>query len=217
MRRSLLLGLMAAAVCFAAEEKFSKGKTGSVPRGWAVAMTHEGGAPRWEIGEDEGAPSPPRMLAQTSKDSTSARYPLAIYQKSVVTDGEVAVKFKAISGETDQAAGLVWRYRDPNNYYIVRANALEDNVVLYKVEAGKRTALAPKGTPAGTYGVKHPVAKMTWSTLRVRFAGGSFTVFFNGEQVMEVKDGTFAGAGKTGLWTKADSVTWFDDFRVKGR
>ena len=109
----------------------------------------------------------------------------------------------------------MWRYRDPDNYYIVRANALEDNVVLYKVEKGQRLALAPKGTPSKTYGVKHAVPKQTWCTLSVRFEGPVFVVSLNAETLFEVDDATFTEGGKTGLWTKADSVTYFDDFHFE--
>jgi hypothetical protein len=196
---------------------FDSAKPGSLPRDWTVAMTHEGGAPKWEIVADRSAPSKPNAMAQTSTDNTSGRFPLAVYDKAVVTNGSVSVRFKAVSGERDQAAGIVWRYRDRDNYYIVRVNALEDNVVLYKVEDGTRIALEPKGTPSKTYGVKHKVPKQAWSTLKVEFAGTRFGVFFDGARIMDVEDATFSGAGKTGLWTKADSVTYFDDFRVEGR
>ena len=178
-------------------------------------MTHEGGAPKWEIVADSTAPSRPHVLAQTSTDPTSGRFPLAILERVQLQDGSVRVRFKPVAGSRDQAAGIVWRYTDPNNYYLVRANALEDNVVLYKVEGGKRISLAPKGTPTKTYGVKHSVPRQTWSTLQVTFATGRFEVFFNGEKVMEVEDETFRAAGKVGLWTKADSVTYFDDFEVR--
>lgn len=193
---------------------FDSFRPGPLPAGFAVTMTHEGGAPKWEIVTDSSAPSKPNVLAQTSQDKTSGRFPLAIYEKAELADGEVSVKFKPVSGTVDQAAGIVWRYRDQNNYYIVRANALENNVVLYKVERGKRTSLAPKGTASGTYGVKETVPKQTWSGIGVKAQGKLFTVFFNEQRLFEVEDGTFGGAGKTGLWTKADSVTHFDDFRV---
>src|SRR6266478_9924960 len=103
-------------------------------------------------------------------------------------DGEVSVKFKTMAGKTDQAAGLVWRYRDPNNYYLVRANALENNVVLYKVERGRRSSIAPKGMPRGTYGMKHKVPSQAWNTLRVTFQGSQFAVYFDGEKLFEVED-----------------------------
>jgi hypothetical protein len=109
------------------------------------------------------------------------------------------------------------RLKDPDNYYIVRANALEKDVVLYKVEGGKRISLEPKGTPAKTYGVKHPAPKQAWSSLKVDFNGPRFTVLFDGARIMVVEDGTFSAPGKTGLWTKAGSVTCFDDFRIEVR
>jgi len=204
-----------AAVCGAQTLRFDSDGAGSMPSGWIVAMTHAGGAPKWEVVRDETAPSKPHVLAQVSNDPTSGRFPLAIYEKASLKDGMLTVKFKPVSGARDQAAGLIWRYRDPDNYYIVRANALENNVVLYKVENGKRISLEPKGTPAKTYGVKRPVRSNTWSTLEVSFRGNLFVVSFNGQRLFDVEDATFSEAGKAGLWTKADSVTYFDDFRIE--
>lgn len=194
---------------------FDSASLGALPAGWASAMTHDGGAPKWEVVKDATAPSKPNVLAQTSTDGTGGRFPLAILNKEELKNGEIRVKIKPVSGKGDQAAGIVWRYRDENNYYIVRANALENNVVLYKVEGGKRTSLAPKGTPPNTYGVKHTVPSQVWSTLAVSFQGNFFTVFFNGQKLFEVEDRAFTDAGKVGLWTKADSVTHFDDFQVE--
>jgi len=203
-----------AALCGAQTFRFDSDAVGSVPSGWTVAMTHAGGAPKWEVLKDASAPSQPNVLAQTSTDRTSGRFPLAIYEKANLTNGALTVKFKPVSGSGDQAAGMVWRYKDPDNYYIVRANALENNVVLYKVENGKRISLAPKGTPTKTYGVKHPIPSGAWSTLSVEVRGDLFTVSFNGHKLFEVEDSTFTEGGKVGLWTKADSVTHFDDFQV---
>lgn len=217
MRTVLSLLLSIALLAPAAEVSFRRDKPGTVPKDWVVAMTHEGGAPKWEIVEDPSAPPPSRVLAQTSDDKTSGRFPLAIYQKAAFSDGTVSVRFKPVAGERDQAAGIVWRYKDPENYYIVRANALENNVVLYKVEGGKRISLEPKGTPSKTYGVKHKVPKQTWSTLKIDFDGPRFAVFLDGSKIMEVEDTTFSTSGKTGLWTKADSVTYFDEFRFEKR
>ena len=209
----LLFGALGAAQTV----NFDSSPIGTVPAGWTVAMTHAGGAPKWEVLKDDTAPSKPNVLAQTSNDRTGGRFPLAIYEEVNITNGTLTVSFKPISGSGDQAAGLVWRYKDPDNYYIVRANALEDNVVLYKVEGGKRISLAPKGTPSKTYGVKHPVPKQTWASLRIEFAGKLFTVLYDGKKIMEVEDGTFTGAGKVGLWTKADSVIHFDDFKIESK
>ena len=219
MRASVVViaAFCAASACFAETINFDKATPGAVPPGWTVAMTHKGGAPKWEVVKDDSAPSKPNVLGQVSADATGGRFPLAVYEKANLTDGMLSVKFKTISGSADQAAGLVWRYKDPDNYYIARANALEDNVVLYKVENGQRLSLAPKGTPSKTYGVKHRVPKQTWSTLSVTFHGNVFTVSVDGQQLFEVDDSTFPGAGKVGLWTKADSVTYFDDLQIEGK
>jgi hypothetical protein len=136
---------------------FDSSQPGAAPAGWTVAMTHKGGAPKWEVLKDATAPSQPNVLAQTSTDPTDGRFPLAILDKANFKDGELTVRCKAIAGKVDQGAGLVWRYRDPDNYYLARANALENNVVLYKVLNGRRSSIAPKGTPANTYGVRHKV------------------------------------------------------------
>lgn len=207
----VLLGAMVSAEVI----RFEDGKPGTLPAGWSLAMTHEGGAAQWQIVRDETAPSPPHVLAQTSQDKTAGRFPLAVWGGAAIRDGEVSVAFKTISGAIDQAAGVVWRYQDKNNYYIARANALENNVVLYKVENGIRLSIAPKGMPSRAYGVKHDIQKGRWHSLRVSFQGSTFKVFLNGEQLFETQDRTFTSAGKTGLWTKADSVTYFDDFSVK--
>jgi len=196
---------------------FDQAKPGAaLPPGWSVAMTHRGGAPKWQIVADSTAPSRPNVLAQTSSDKTDRRFPLAIFDRRF-QDGQLSVMFKPMSGTGDQAGGLVWRYRDENDYYIVRANALENNVVLYKVEGGQRSALAPVGTPKSTYGVKHAVPSKAWSTLAVTFQGDLMTVSFNGQKLFDVKDSTFQGPGKIGLWTKADSVTYFDNFTIEER
>jgi hypothetical protein len=118
---------------------------------------------------------------------------------------------KAVAGKEDQAGGIVWRFRDANNYYVARANALEGNVVLYKTVDGKRSSLPVKGRMFG-YGVDTDVPKNRWLTLRVDFTGNLFTVWYQGTKLFQVEDDTFPDAGAVGVWTKADSVTLFDDF-----
>src|ERR1041385_5965826 len=135
-----LLGLLGAETI-----RFDSNLPGSLPPGWTVVMTHSGAAPKWEVRPDASAPSKPNVLAQLSYDRSRGRFPMAIFDKSALADGEVSVKFKTMAGKADQVAGLVWRYRDPNNYYLVRANALEHNIAMYKVEEGKWSSLSPKG------------------------------------------------------------------------
>lgn len=201
-------------IAFAEVIRFEGETPGRVPRGWSIGMTHDGGAPRWEIVRDDSAPSPPFVLAQLSQDRTAGRFPLAVLDNPSILNGSVSVAFKTVDGIVDQAAGVVWRYQDPDNYYIVRANALEENVVLYKVETGVRQSIAPKGLPSRSYGVKHDIPRGRWNTLKIEFQGTLFTVYLNGERLFETEDQTFMKAGKAGLWTKADSVTYFDEFTV---
>lgn len=195
---------------------FDNDSTGQLPAKFHAALTGKGAAGVWEVKSDSNAPSQPNVLAQTSPDKTSYRFPLAIADEGSFRDLDLSVKFKPISGQVDQAAGLVWRLKDANNYYIVRANALENNVVLYKVENGKRTDLPLKGE-GRTYGKKTSVPSGQWSELHVVASGNLFEVFINGQKLYEVDDNTFTGAGKVGLWTKADSVTYFDDLRVTAK
>jgi hypothetical protein len=211
----VLTAVCAISTCLAEVVTFDRAAVGTLPPGWTISMTHAGGAPKWEVLVDETAPSRPNVLGQISTDRTAGRFPLAIWNSATLRDGTVTVKFKAISGSVDQGAGLIWRYQDPKNYYIVRANALENNVVLYKVQNGERVALAPKGAVSNAYGVKHRVPKQTWTALSVRFKGPVFTVSLDGETLFSVEDSTFTGFGKTGLWTKSDSVIYVDDFQIE--
>ncbi len=208
--------LLFAAVVAAAQTKidFNKDKAGSPPGNFTTALTGQGKAGVWTVTKDETSPAQGNVLAQTDADATSYRFPVCVYEKLSAKDTDISAKFKPVSGKKDQAAGIVWRYRDKDNYYIVRANALEQNVVLYKVQDGKRTDLPLKGE-GRTYGKKAKVPSGQWNTLRVTAAGNLFTVYLNGEKLYEVEDATFTDAGKVGLWTKADSVTYFDDLEVK--
>ena len=162
---------------------------GVPPRGWTITMTGRG-SPKWTVEKDDTAPSKSHVLRQSGK----ATYPLALKDDTSIKDGFVEVKFKALSGSEDRAAGLVWRAKDANNYYVVRANALEDNVVLYKTVNGVRNSLDIVGRKGG-YGVKVPVPVNQWHTLRVDFVATRFTVTFNGKTLFEVEDTTFGDAG----------------------
>jgi hypothetical protein len=201
---------LAADVVIAGTANFDSTTTGELPAGW-MAKRAGPGDPNWTVQEDDTAPSRPNVLKQSGWTPRPS-FPLCVKTNSSLKDGFVEVKFKPVSGTNDQAAGLVWRYRDAENYYVARANALEDNVVLYKVEKGQRKALDIVGR-AGGYGVKEKVPAQQWSTLRVNLAGSRFVVFLNGKELFTVEDTTFPEAGQVGLWTKADSVTLFDDFR----
>ncbi len=179
-------------------ESFDQAKPGALPAGWTSAQSGEG-KPVWTVVADASAPSQPNAL----KQSGTASYPLTIKEGTALKDGFVEVKFKPVSGEEDQAGGIVWRFKDTGNYYVARANAIEGNVRIYHFLNGKRTQFK---------GANLPVATGQWHTLRVEFVGSQFKVIFNGKPLFEAEDATHKDAGKVGLWTKADSVTLFDDF-----
>ncbi len=177
---------------------FDNFKTGDPPSGWTATKTGSGQA-KWTIEKDDTAPSKPNVL----KQSGEATYPVCIKDDTNLKDGFVEVKFKPISGKEDQAGGVIWRAKDANNYYIARANALEDNVTIYHTIQGRRTEKKRASMK---------VATNQWHTLRVEFQNNHFTVMFDGKKALEWDDDTFKDAGKVGVWTKADSVTLFDDF-----
>ena len=187
---------------------FDQSPLGDLPTGWESATTGVG-RPEWSVAQDPSAPSQPRVLRQ----SGVADYALCVWTNTRAQNGFAEVQFKPVSGEKDQAGGLVWRYQDSDNYYVCRGNALENNVVLYKVQAGKRTPLPIIGRATG-YGVNAPVLARAWNRLRVEFTGARHKVLLNGSTLFEVEDGTFGEAGFVGLWTKADSQTLFDDVVV---
>ena len=195
---------------------FESDKQGQTPSSFTTALTGSGRPGVWIVRRDDASPDRGNVLAQTDADRTSYRFPVAVYNDVTTKDVDISVRFRPVSGSVDQAAGLVWRYQDANNYYIVRANALEGNVVLYKVENGKRADLPLKGA-GRTYGKKTAVPKNQWSQLGATVRGALFTVSINGQGLYEVEDTTFTGAGRVGVWTKADSVTYFDDFTIVPR
>ena len=192
---------------------FSQDAVGQPPKGFQLGHTGKVGRPgKWEV-QAEGDN---KYLAQLDADRTGSRFPVAVLADLTTVDVDLSVRFRPVSGQVDQAAGLVWRFQDENNYYIVRANAREDNVVLYKVQNGRRTDLPVKGE-GRTYGKPSKVPSGQWGTLRVVARGPLFEVYHDGHKLYEVEDTTFTQAGKVGVWTKADSVTYFDDLTVVTR
>jgi hypothetical protein len=185
---------------------FDSDPQGQSPVGFSFARTGSGRIGQWVVKTEKDAPSGTNVLAQLDADSTSYRFPLAIPEKISVRDLRLAVRCKAISGKVDQACGLVFRYADENNYYVTRANALENNVRLYYVQNGKRHQL---GDWSGS------VTVGAWHELRVIAKGDQYEIYWNGKKVIAAPDRRFMGPGKVGLWTKADSITYFDDLNVE--
>ena len=177
---------------------FDRMSAGAAPEGWTSGVTGKG-APRWTVETDSTAPSPPNVL----KQSGSGTFPWCVLKGIALADGFVEARFKPVSGKEDQAGGLVWRWKDGDHYYVARANALEDNVSLYYTEGGSRKTIKY---------VDAPVARGEWHVLRVEFNGRRIRVILDGVARIELDDAHIEGPGAVGLWTKADSVTLFDDF-----
>ncbi len=187
---------------------FDSDALGQLPQKFHAALTGSGSETKWVVTADASAPSKPNVVAQTSIDKTDYRFPLLISDEGSFRDLDLSIRFKAISGNIDRAGGLVFRLRDPNNYYIVRANALENNYRLYHVVNGRRSQFA---------GANLKVTSGEWHELRVEVVGNKITCYYDGNKKIEATDETFKDAGKIGLWTKADSVTYFDDLKATAK
>lgn len=171
------------------------------PAGFSFGRTGRGREGKWVVVHDPTAPAGDHVLAQLDQDDTDYRFPVAVADAPSLKDLRLEVRCKPVSGKTDEACGLVFRYRDPENYYVARANALEDNVNLYHVVMGRRRQIK---------GWSGKVTRNAWHTLAIEARGDHLQVFWEGKPIIDARDDTFRDAGKVGVWTKADSVTHFD-------
>lgn len=177
------------------------------PAGFSIALTGQGGPPLWTVQREDGG----KVLSQTSSERAGSRFPLCIFQNFTASDVEIAVRFKTIFGRIDQAAGVVWRYQNSDNYYVLSANSRDRNIVLYKVENGRLGALKPISVSSGAYDKGASVLRARWNEMRLTARGTRFSVWLNESHIFDVEDETFQAEGRVGLWTKADSVSSFDD------
>ena len=186
---------------------FESDVVGSAPSGFEFGRTGSGAEGQWVVRVEKGGGAN-HVLVQESADPTDYRFPVAVLKEGAYKDVTLSVRARPLSGQVDQGFGLVWRYKDANNYYVTRCNADEDNCTIYHTVEGRRRAFLNQGVK---------VAKNTWHTLKLEATGDRFLVTYDGRTVLDAKDETFKDAGKVGLWTKADSVIEFDDFTVEGR
>ncbi len=178
---------------------FSQAEVGKLPAGWTAAQTGEGSGSVWQIVADETAPGG-KALAQISDTAPKPMFNLCVADKTSTADVDVAISFRAMAGKIDQGGGLVWRYRDADNYYLARMNPLEDNFRAYKVVAGKRTQLATADVVA---------AADRWHAIRVVHVGKRIRCYLDDKLHLDLEDETFPAAGQIGLWTKSDAQTRF--------
>jgi cell division septation protein DedD len=211
MMSHVLIAVAAASLPLAAKAQDQPAKidiahmpVGGLPSDFTTGRTGQGVPAQWTVVRDTSA-NGGHAIAQTSQDQTDNRFPLAIYQPVNAKNVEVTVRFKPVTGKIDQAAGIAVRLATPDDYYVVRANALEDNVRFYRVVKGNRQQIS---------GANVKVAPNQWHTLALKALGDRFTVSFDGKELYTATDGTFSEPGRVALWTKADSLTHFDRFEI---
>jgi len=205
----LTLAVAGSSAAWAAEPfamNLENAQVGKLPAGWVEAKTGNAPGSVWRVVDDADAPGG-KALAQVSDQGPNRLFNLCVAQHTSYTDVDLSVSIKAIAGKLDQGGGPVWRYQDAENYYIARMNPLENNYRVYKVVGGRRTQLATAEVEA---------AALRWHTLRVVQRGDHVRCYLGGKLHLEVHDDTFAGAGKIGLWTKADAQTRFAGLTARG-
>ena len=188
---------------------FEKDKAGFVPKGWKVAETRGQGTPaKWQVMEDDTAPSGSNVAAITGNENRGSTYNLLMAERTRYGDLNIRVKVKAVTGKQDQGGGPIWRAKDGNNYYVARWNPLEDNLRLYYVKDGRRIQLGSAEAKADP---------KLWHEIRIDHRRTKITVSFDGKKMIELEDSTFSEPGMVGLWTKADAATKFDDLTIYSR
>jgi hypothetical protein len=180
-------------------------RVGAPPDDFDFVRTGQGGPGQWTVVADTTA-TDGRAIEQTSIERTDYRFPLAIHRPLSARDVDVSLRFKAVAGNVDRAGGIAVRLTDPDNYYVARANALEDNVRFYRMVKGRREQIA---------GADLKVPAGAWHTLGLKAQGNRFTIMFDDGELYTATDNTMGGAGRVALWTKADSVTRFDRIEIK--
>jgi hypothetical protein len=200
---------------------FDAVKPGVAPPNWTFVSAIGAPRARWEVRYDPSAPSRGNVLEPISGNSRESESPVAIFDKVVCLDGDLSVKFKIEGHGKGRSAGIVWRYQDPANYYLLHFSADEKNIALFRVKDGHSApvpvtvegSVVPE--PTGRSGVYHDIQLGQWYVVKVAFRGPKMRVFFGNRRLFDAEDPTFNGAGKTGVWTHGKTTAAFDDFRIE--
>lgn len=186
----------------------------SVPPYWSAVHTHSGPMGDWVVRRDPSAPSRPNVLSQLSRGGARYEFEIAVFDKVICRDGDLSAKIRLRPGPGPKTAGLVWRYQDPNNFYMLHLSADQRNLVLFRVQQGKAQPVPVRGAKPGSFGVSHDVRSGVWYLARVVFRGPRVRVFLGNRLLFDATDNAIPQSGKTGLWTKGSTVASFDDFRI---
>jgi hypothetical protein len=193
---------------------FDKLKPGSFPPYWTATSTGAGDPARWEIVPDKTAPSRGNVFAEMGVPR-DAESPLAVYDRISCRDGDLSVKFKIVPNTRRmKAAGIVWRFQDPQNYYLLEFGIDERSIVLYRVQNGQRRPVPVLRGRPGDVGVSHELRTGQWYETKVMFRGEHFKVLFDNRELFYADDNSLPMPGKTGLWTHGGTVASFDDYRI---
>jgi hypothetical protein len=215
MRSGIAAFYIVSILGFGAENiNFDNLKPDAMPPYWTAAVTHGGTAPRWEVVRDRTAPSRQNVFAQVVGAEGEFEFPMAIYDRVICKEGDLSVKFKITGGRHARTAGIVWRFQDPDNYYLLHFSADEKNIVMFRVKDGKAHPVPVAGAKRGVFGVPHDVRVGQWYVAKVMFRGPNMRVLFGNRVLFDAVDESIPNAGKTGVWTKAGTQAEFDDFRI---
>ncbi len=188
-------------------DSFDAARPGYIPPGWSITSTSTGKPPRWAVQSDKSAPSRPNVLAQLSSHSGRQDYSVALFEHDTCRNGDISVDLKIVSGKFEQSAGVVWRFQSASDYYFALASADRDSVGIYKRLNNTVSLLAHASVP-------HQIDDKEWNLMKVVVRGPRFVLFFGHRKLIDTQDSSFSGSGKTGLWTKADTIAYFDNFRI---
>jgi len=192
---------------------FDSVPSGTPPPYWTF-VARPGNKVRWEVRRDPSAPSRGNVLEKVTPGSLDTDNPSAIFDKVVCRDGDLSVKFRIDGGMRTRTAGIVWRYLDSNNYYLLHFSADQSNIVLFRVRNGRYESIPATGAAAGSFGVTHEIRTGQWYVVKVMFRGSQIRVLFGNRRLFEADDNGLSEAGRTGLWTRGRTTASFDDFRV---
>jgi hypothetical protein len=213
MKNPSWLVMLATSLAFTETLTFDNAVIGKTPSGWRASPPPSGTSPAWKVLKESSAPSQPYVLAHVPDGAAAEGFPMVLLEQPPSANGEISVKFRTGGGNGHRDAGLVWRYRDPNNYYVVRADARQKNVAVFRVVDGKPQPLTPRGRPQSSWAIPQNINPDGWGILKVVFKGPAFSVYYHHRRILRVDDSAYLGPGKVGLWTRRGSVAYFDNFR----
>ena len=185
---------------------FDREQPGTLPSEFSIGTLFDGRpAGDWQVLATERAKSSPHVLAQLMAKGAEHAYKVVLLKEVIASDLNLEVSFLPIQGQADMGGGLIWRATDDRNYYLARANPLEQNIRVYRVVKGIRHLLQ---------NFDQTITLKQWHTMRITHQGCRVNIFYDGKQVLDLCDKTFH-AGMIGLWTKSDAVTYFDDLQFQ--